>query len=430
MRFLILFLSIIYCLGCSRSLTVCSDHSCRLVSRSNDIQDRINSGVDTIIFTQGKYYLKAPLVLRSNQVIQGEGEVTIIPLYNNSSIFVGRGIKNVKILDLELVGQGNYNPDWSGSSGKKERLVTLNSCTNVTLQNLYLINFGQAGIDIINGQDISIISNIIEGSHRNGARLERKNNFQFGISLAVSKNNPILNRIDIINNDISYTTQGIISSQSIFSDASNNITISDNDIHDIIGQHGIYLSTSNTSVINNEISNCGLEGIKIQASGSDINNCFVKNNIVKNCVHSQAYNITDITKGKHLINSVVFSNNVAVNCGRGLSIQGMVSNIDIDSMLIDGTTKQYGVYIKGDGLSNVSLRNVTINNAEHYDVLLNLKNEKNVNFDNLNIKNVKPRDHSIKIINGENISFNKTKVERPVSKYILSSKSKKVKIHK
>lgn len=141
--------------------------------------------------------------------------------------------------------------------------------------------------------------------------------------------------------DISLTCQGVVTGHS-----ANNFTIAGNRIHDIAGQHGLYLrAVSNGQIQGNRIWNTALQGMKIQVTetgpGQDAENISIQGNQFVNVgVHAILLSSTVALAVKR----VVISGNSIVGGagGDGVVLDGTaITNVVVSNNLIDGVN--YGI---------------------------------------------------------------------------------------
>lgn len=331
-----------------------------------------NSRHDTITIPPGYYEIYSPIFLKSNIYIIGQHS-KIKQLTKNSPVFYGKDVHNITLVGLSIIGPGNFENFWTNAESHKERGIILENCDNINILRTEVINFGQCGISCIGGNNISIIENRIEGTHRFKSKINQGDNFQFGISIT-SAYGLIPGQFTIKRNDISFVCQGIVTSQgnNITSDS---ILIANNKIHNIIGQHGIYCSSSNTIIVSNNIDKIGLDGIKIQASRSTINNVVIDHNVIRNCKNSHGILVASVTKSKEFVHNIKISNNYIKNVSRGLSLVGNLSSILVDSTEIDSVLYQNPVYVKSEFSNDIKIKNTSIGYSLKEPVLIINKNE-------------------------------------------------------
>ncbi|MEY2828181.1 MAG: hypothetical protein RIQ33_39, partial [Bacteroidota bacterium] len=347
------------------------------------INNAIKNNIDAV-FPKGIYKITKPLVIPNSINIIANANCSITQLTENTPILVANSVSNVSIRNLILIGVGNYTSLKKRAYSKHEIGIDFTNCTKIIIENSKFINFSYSAISISGGSNIKIQGNYIEGTHLKGTKLNKMDNYQFGICLTVT---PIANKltdIQISNNEICYTNQGIITSQGK-TGLTSKISISNNFIHHIIGQHGLYISTSNTTIENNKVEWAGLEGIKIQAAHCNLENIIIKKNNVKNCVNSQAFNITEINNGLNKITNVKLIDCSAYNCARGINLSGRLDNILIKNIIIDSTSKQYGLCIQTEMANNILFDSIKIKRTKQAPIFIVSKQNQKIEFKNINI---------------------------------------------
>ncbi|MBV7332540.1 right-handed parallel beta-helix repeat-containing protein [Chloroflexi bacterium TSY] len=233
-----------------------------------------------LYFPPGEYKVSGTISVTLNALtILGHG-ARIIQTREKTSLFRFFNCESVTVEGLRLMGVGR---DYD-----KERVTAaigfvFDSCKNVFVKNCQFKYFGMSGIYLNGSTDVSIVNCSIEGTgnippEKTESEIEWWDNYQFGIYTPSSANRGPL---QITNCEISQTAIGIYSAGGW--DA---ISITDNYIHDIPGQHGVYLDNPrNVTFGNNILRNCIIVGIKFQitaASPHDNENITVTGNIVEN----------------------------------------------------------------------------------------------------------------------------------------------------
>jgi parallel beta-helix repeat protein len=377
-------------------------------SLNNDnekLQNIINQAITSnkpATLPSGKFIISKPLVINQNIIITANPNCSITQSSINTQIFIAKNLTKINISNINFYGCGLYNSKRKGSTSIMDRGIDLYGCENVTIENCKFYNIPFTAIYITGGKNITIENNYIEGTHLKGTKLKMLDNYQFGINLSVLDKFNSLENITITNNEICYTNQGIITSQGKTGTALQ-IVIANNFIHHIIGQHGLYISTSNTTIENNKVEWAGLEGIKIQAAHCNLENIIIKKNNVKNCVNSQAFNITEINNGLNKITNVKLIDCSAYNCARGINLSGRLDNILIKNITIDSTSKQYGLCIQTEMANNILFDSIKIKRTKQAPIFIVSKQNQKIEFKNININS--KNSPSIDIKSGDNLMF-------------------------
>ena len=123
----------------------------------------------------------------------------------------------------------------------------------------------------------------------------------------------------ITDNDISWTCQGILGG------LGTDIHINENQIHDIGGQHGIYLNnTLGLHITGNIIRRTAAQGIKIQLStpgNGDCTDVIISENIVNTVVGSAVHLVVGSTSGTDRFRRVKVIDNVGYGTADGITVQ-------------------------------------------------------------------------------------------------------------
>lgn len=268
-----------------------------------------------------------------------DGENTrITQTGTNKKIFKSTGTKGFRVSGFELIGKGT---EYGGVSTSYNGVaaVFLDSCENARIYDNTIRNFAGGGIRWT-GYAIGhrIINNDITGIGAGGGIVSGDNFSDFGIgSIASTNDQDIL----IQGNNISKHCFGIGLSKGA------GCQIIANTIHDILGQHGTYLSNpSLITVIGNRLRNIALEGIKIQLASSGIvsDDLLVSANIINNTGGSGVLlSSTGVVSGS-FFNNLVVTNNKIKNAGSyGINIAS-VKELICKENSVDGAGA-YGVFI-------------------------------------------------------------------------------------
>lgn len=165
------------------------------------------------------------------------------------------------------------------------------------------------------------------------------NNSDFAIGgFAATRNE----RITVSGNDIAASCFGIGVS------GGNDVTIVDNHIHDLPGQHGVYLSASSRVVVSgNQVHRTAGLGVKNQVAetyAGDVTDNLIAGNVFTECQTAIVVATTSgVAASRHLTN-VQISDNVI----RGCRESGIYHTAGIDSRIIDNSIDSvgnYGIYL-------------------------------------------------------------------------------------
>ena len=241
--------------------------------QSGDATEKIQKAIDelleheTLLFTGHYFVSDRLLVAKSNIRLRGDGGrlVQTSPAAPMKTLVL-EGVDNVEICGIHLVGGGftpNPDPDLGpypdvpSTSHNGIAGIWIHDSTNCTVVDNYLENHAGGGIrwDSDNSS-ASITSNLLVARNRvvgvGDAFIDTGFNFQ---DVAIgSHSSADYTNIIVADNDISGHAFGIHCADN----GGGSIFITGNYIHDIPGQHGIYLNPMSQALIaNNYIRNVG-----------------------------------------------------------------------------------------------------------------------------------------------------------------------------
>jgi len=240
----------------------------------------------------------------------------------------------VVVTKLHLYGVGT---DFSNASHTNARLLYLDTCTDVTVRESKLENFGHSGIAMATCSNITINGNHIVGP--GVAEIAATDNYNFGIVSFTPSDGLI-----ITENIIEECGTGL----NIGNDISN-LNISNNQILNSRGQHGIYLgSLANSSLTGNLVDYAYYEGIKVSLNGAETitsENISIANNVIRDVGAALGNNgiLVGRSGGANSFYDVLISSNVLTDCGGGIYADHCLES-SIEGNSINGTTLSYGIY--------------------------------------------------------------------------------------
>lgn len=210
-------------------------------------------------------------------VVYGQGARIIQTGANKKSLSLVTP-NNVEIFGLQFVGKGTEHngasTSYNGVAG-----VHFDAPTNVSVHDCVLKNHAGGAIRwITSANGLRIYDNFIAGIGAAGGIVANDNNGDFAIGSFSSTGGD--NSILVARNDVSAHCFGIGLARG------SGCVIADNVIHDIPGQHGMYLSQqSNLAVVGNVIQTVALEGMKDQLSGTGLtaSDILVSGNKISDC---------------------------------------------------------------------------------------------------------------------------------------------------
>lgn len=213
------------------------------------------AGGGVVNFPPGTYVLNSTITAYNNVFYRGYG-ATISQTTSFTPIFLADGASSVYFEGLTLVGlASDYRNLSSGGSTSAcgIKLTGASANSSIKVVNCKFTNFGWSGIFITNVTDLVVQGCTIVGP--GSPTIPAGGNNCFGVVVY-----PSYTRVSIVNNDISGTCQGFFAAQ-----VGTELRIVGNEIHDLPGQHGIYLEHADTFVCTgNIIRNTHFDGLKIQ----------------------------------------------------------------------------------------------------------------------------------------------------------------------
>lgn len=346
----------------------------------------------TIVLSSGtilKQYAANPASTPIFQAI-GKNNITII---GNGAVFYGEGtfcgnVGQAATVSCPIITASPTAPigqgQWLGqvSADIAIRLIT---CTNVHIDGVHTKNCGGSGIAIYGGNTISITNSVIEGTnlystpiHPPSATPGYQANFQNGLFLNDQPTYGVIENLKVVNCDISGTAQGVLVETYPGVNITNrSIEFNGMNIHDITGQHGFYIDSGKVSITNATLSNLAEAGVKVQIGDSAMASIGVSAvGIVAENLGGNMFEIgvfQDTFPGASL--SGVQLQGVGKNVNRGLSIGGLVKNLQANIVVTD--TVGEGLVIQGNLPSNMDIKILAERTGED-GVLITSTNSNNI----------------------------------------------------
>lgn len=318
------------------------------------LQSAFNAGTNIYLGGSDKSYLISDeIIVQSNTTVFGE-KPTITQTANLTPIFNIDGKDNINVFGIKFVGVGTdfVNND---ATPLADAIYTDTGSSNLFFKNNEFINFGYAGLRLKAATNVQVVDNIFVGP---GAPILTPivSGSCYGILTDTGCKNVIIG-----GNLISKYAQGLRV------EGTEEISIVNNIITDIVGQHGMYIGSQmqNVTVSGNTVLRVDLIGIKVQAQngGNPNKNISITGNTVTDCVGDGI----SITHGDGAAPQVVQNENVTIS-GNALSSIGayaiLVQNCNIcivgnNSINVCGTS---GVIISASNFVDIS--NNAILNAQ------------------------------------------------------------------
>lgn len=221
-----------------------------------EIQAALNAHLNVDFGSKDKTYkVSAALALRTGHNIVGRG-AKIQQITNNTEIFNIDSKSDITIEGLYFYGVGTDYVE--SDSSRASAIMGTGSKSRIKVNNNRFENFGYTSLHARDITDVEFCNNIVVGP---GSPI--LTSITSGRCYGVLFNSGCFSII-CTGNNISNAAQGIRIEKCIRS------VISNNNIFDIIGQHGVYAGpNTQLSIANNNINNIDLIGIKVQASEVD-----------------------------------------------------------------------------------------------------------------------------------------------------------------
>lgn len=310
-----------------------------------------------VLFGPGSYLLSDDLPLNNDQKIIAHPAATITQTGVNKSIFKATSKTRLTfhLNGAMLSGEGTWSAGWTGSSGHEDRAIHLIGCSDVTVNGARIKNCGLAGIALIGGDHIRINNPVIEGTHTYSTALPAAANFQFGI---YAKNDPTygaLNDCIVTSPDISGVAIGILDEHEVgAAQRTDAMVVTGANIHDIPGQHGLYLTSSRFNLIGCSLTDINLAGVKIQAGDANQDIVGVSAiGIQANNLGSQMFEVAVPTPYTGRIRGTRLQG-VGTNVQRGISISRRVDNLVAD--IVVDTCTGVGINIQDDDNHDIEIK--------------------------------------------------------------------------
>ena len=251
---------------------------------------------------------------------------------NISGIFVLSNHTRLRIEGLRLIGLGS---DFTQSTTAANGII-LNTCNFLILKNLDLLNFGFAGINLsTNTANVLIEDCYIEGTGRRLGNINLGNNYQFCIYVNGSGQTGYFR---VSRCELCWAAFGA------FIDGRwDNVDFSGNNVHDMPGQHGLYMvHPRNMTVANNTVRNIagGNAGMKLQLTDTKLHWCD-NITITGNTVTNTGYAILLITAAA-VINYNFKNVTISGNAVQGANFDGIYCREGLGVNIVGNTISNCG----------------------------------------------------------------------------------------
>lgn len=277
--------------------------------------DALDESGGELCFPPGAYGLHGVVTLRNKRDVRILGPSTVVQLRKATRSLYIVDCDGVTISDLNFVGAGDEiagpAAGFNGVAG-----IYLQHCANVVICQCRLSNHGGGGIRWHGDNDGICITQCTVRGLGSPAICGGANRSDGAIGITAQSHD---DNVRILGNDISGHAFGI------FLYETNAAIIANNIVHDIPGQHGMYLSnTGNVLVTGNVVHSCHLDGIKVQINpryGDVTGPVTITNNVVRDV--GNGINCGDIG-GDQVFTNLEISSNHVVRCrAYGINCDGV-----------------------------------------------------------------------------------------------------------
>jgi parallel beta-helix repeat protein len=326
----------------------------------------IQAAIDTLTsqsaltFPPGTYNVSDNLTFAASNIsVVGYG-AKIVQTGSLKRTFYFDSLTNIEISGLHFYGKGSSDFDGaSATAGTKGAAMWFDTCTYLNIHDNLIENCAGGHIrSRYDGSYSQFVNNRIVGIGTAGGIVRGDN----GVDVAIDIREAVAlksKNIVIANNVISDTCFGI------FVGNGDGVTISNNTVRDIPGQHGIYNNAcSNMAIANNTFDNIALIGMKAQqlVSGSGVlYNYSITGNVINNATSGIAFELAsgdpllDYTEGVTINGNTI--TNITTEYGMSLDScrQLVVSNNVIDRCGLQGVfTRRSGLITISNNLINLA----------------------------------------------------------------------------
>lgn len=217
------------------------------------------------------YLVNGTINLNTNQFISGDG-AKITQSATDTEIFNVNNKTDITITGINFVGKTETFLDSDSARSVAVYIESASSSSKLKFYNNKFENFRYTSVRAKNANDVSFVDNIVVGPGTPVlTAITSGSNYGFLADADCS-------RVFISGNNISKTAQGLRINKST------DVKITNNEIFDIDGQHGIYAGPALSGFVatNNSIRNTDLIGIKVQqeATYADMTNIVISNNVI------------------------------------------------------------------------------------------------------------------------------------------------------
>lgn len=283
-----------------------------------------------------------------------EGNAATITQTGTNKVTIDIAGSNVTVRNLRLAGKAT---DYVSGGAVTAVGINVGTSSAVRLEGLRLTGHAGAGVKIVNSTDVTVDRCTIVGTTPGAG-----DGTQMGVYVDSSAA-----RVTVSNCDISATAQGVISGVSV-----TDLRVVNNNIHDIPGQHGLYIqSGTRTVIMGNAIRNCGLNGIKFQLQTSataDSYGLTITGNVVDTTGDQGIILTTTDAAVTRMFYDVTITGNVVRNPASSGIYLDAVSRANVIGNIIDNADL-HGIYITR--ASDLVIASTVIEDVARVGIFLN-----------------------------------------------------------
>jgi hypothetical protein len=307
--------------------------------------DAIVSG-DTLVVPQGRYVVNGELTLADVDDVNIIGEGATIP--QAGSLKTTLQISNCDRLTAQGLYMTGLGTDYDNSVTTVARGVEVLNCDDLTITHCRFYNFGNSAIFFHGLAGASISRRVVISSNQfkgpGSTEITAADNKNYAIGATNGTDSVIVNGITITGNHFWDWASAMI-----LGATTENAVIVGNYFYDILGEHGIYMSTGfgGVQISNNNFRNIYADGIKCQiATGhrtGDAEGLVINGNVLVDTSVSTANWAINVGRasGTELHESPAITGNSIFGGTGGIVVQ-RANNMTLNSNSIN---------VSGDGLS-------------------------------------------------------------------------------
>lgn len=293
------------------------------------LQAALNSAASFGLWLQlnGAHQISGQITVPTGAKIDGRGG-SITMTANLTVAFRLTSVTGIRFRDVVINGK---TTDYINSSAvyAATAIYITGSSSNIVIEGCSLLGWAGNGIYLGAGtSNASIRNNKLTGS---GPTYITSNTFNYSSGINAD---PGVSNVLIQGNDISGASQGVVTGDDL-----RDWRVIGNFIHDIPGQHGLYLESGHGMVIaDNVVRNTALLGMKIQignVAAGDAENITITGNVFRDCGAQGILLTNTVGTASRLKNIVVSNNAIARASGGGIEINNALGAHFAGNMVVD-----------------------------------------------------------------------------------------------